>query len=64
MRSQVPGPGGYQLLTYFILQPRDDFLGELGIRVLCLFELFSNFWLLLANFERPVLGCIEAKFCK
>ena len=26
---------------------------------------FSNCWLIfLANFERPVLGCIEATFCK
>ena len=27
-------------------------------------NLYSNFWLILANFERPVLGCIEAEFCK
>ena len=27
-------------------------------------NLFSNFWLILANFERLVLGCIEAEFCK
>ena len=25
---------------------------------------YSNFWLISANFERPVLGCIEAEFCK
>ena len=25
---------------------------------------FSDFWLFLANFERPVLGCIEADLCK
>ena len=25
---------------------------------------YSNFWLILANFERPILGCIDAKFCK
>ena len=37
-------------------------------RRLCFFKLFSNcsltvgyFW---ANFERPVLGCIDAKCCK
>ena len=27
-------------------------------------SLYSNFWLILANFERLVLGCIEAEFCK
>ena len=27
---------------------------------LCLFELLANF---LANFERPILGCIDADFC-
>ena len=27
-------------------------------------NLYSNFWLILANFERLVLGCIEAEFCK
>ena len=27
-------------------------------------NLFSNFWLISANFERPVLGCIEDDFCK
>ena len=25
-------------------------------------NLFSNFWLILANFERPVLGCTKADF--
>ena len=25
---------------------------------------YSNFWLILPNFERLILGCIEAKFCK
>ena len=25
---------------------------------------FSNFWLIFGKFERPVLGCIEAKICK
>ena len=29
-----------------------------------LFHFFSNFWLMLANFERPVLGCIEADPCE
>ena len=24
----------------------------------------SNFWLILANFKRPILGCIDAKVCK
>ena len=35
---------------------------------LCLLKLcpnlFSNFWLVLPNFERPILGCIEADFCR
>ena len=26
--------------------------------------IFSNFWMIFADFERPLLGCIEADFCK
>ena len=32
---------------------------------LCFFYFFSNFWLFfLANFEKPVFGCIDTDFCK
>ena len=39
-------------------------LKDNNIMYLCLLmcTLFSNFWLILANFERPVLGCIDADF--
>ena len=31
---------------------------------LCFSNFYSNCWLCLANFERLVLGCVEAEFCK
>ena len=43
-------------------------LGTAWVHAYVFSNLFSNFWQkignFLANFERPVLGCIDAKFCK
>ena len=64
-RRTAPAPLDAPVGTLQHQLPGVEELELLWVRTYVFSNSYSNFWLIFGKlFERPVLGCIDAKFCK